>query len=157
MNLLCTRQNLFALGMAGVLVLGASAACHADDGKSLKPLALRTIMQDMGKNMQTMTDGIARSDWKLVEKAAAQVADHPQPPAEEKLRIIAFIGAEMGRFKGYDSEANDHALAAGVAAKAGDGKAVIRAFGQLQTSCLSCHTTFREPFAAHFYGKKVAP
>lgn len=157
MNFHYRRQHHFIFGLAGALLLGVSTACLADDDKSAKPLALRTIMQGMGKNMQVMTDGISRSDWKLVENTAALLADHPQPPDQEKARIIGFFGAEMGRFKGYDTETHDHALAAGVAAKAGNGKAVIQAFGQLQTSCLGCHTTFREPFIAHFYGKKVAP
>ncbi len=151
------HRNPFALSMAVALLLGASAACMAEDDNDVKPVALRTIMLAMGKNMQVMTDGISRSDWKLVEKTAALLADHAQPPADEKARIIGLFGAEMGKFKGYDSETHDRALAAGVAAKAANGPAVIFAFGQLQTSCLSCHTTFREPFVAHFYGKKVAP
>lgn len=157
MNVPYKHPRLFTVGTAGALLLAASAACLADDTASVTPLALRTIMQDMGKNMQLITDGISRSDWKQVEKAAALVADHPQPPAEEKARIIALFGAEMGRFKGYDTETHDHALAAAAAARAVDGQAVIRAFGQLQSSCLGCHTAFREPFVAHFHGKKLAP
>ena len=157
MNVDHSRHTFFVLGITAALLLGFSAACVADDGKAVKPLALRTIMQDMGKNMQAISDGISRSDWKLVEKAVALVADHPQPPPEEKARIIGFIGAEMGRFKGYDSESHDHALAVGVAAKAGDGQSVIRAVAQLQTICLSCHTAFREPLVTHFHGKNIAP
>ena len=87
----------FAASMAVSLLLGASAACLADDAKDIKPLALRTIMQGMGKNMQVMTDGISRSDWMLVEKSAALLADHPQPPAEEKARIIGLFGAEANQ------------------------------------------------------------
>ena len=100
---------------------------------------------------------LENAELEIVEKAAALLADHPQPPPEEKARIIGLFGAEMGRFKGYDTETHDYAMAADAAAKAGDGQAVIRAFGQLQNSCLACHTTFREPFVAHFYGKKITP
>ena len=151
-------QTPITIGMAGALLAGASAGCLADDGATnAKPLALRTIMQEMGKNMQIVTDGISRGDWELVEKTTPPIADHRQPPDAEKARIIGFFGAEMGRFKAYDTETHDHALAMGNAAKAKDGRAVILAFQQLQTSCYSCHTTFRKPFIAHFYGKKDAP
>lgn len=150
-------RTLITIGMTGALLAGASVSCLADDGKSVTPLALRTIMQEMGKNMQIVTDGISRGDWELVEKTVPPIADHRQPPDSEKARIIAFFGAEMGRFKAYDSETHDHAMAVGDAAKAKDGLAVILAFQQLQTSCYSCHNTFRKPFIAHFYGKKDAP
>ncbi len=59
-------------------------------------------MQDLGKNMQAITDGISREDWELVEKAASQVADHPRPPFGEKVRILGFVGTNVSKFKGYD-------------------------------------------------------
>ena len=55
----------------------------------------------MGKNIQTIADGISREDWELIEKTTSQIADHPQPPLTEKIRIMAFVGMDASKFKGY--------------------------------------------------------
>ncbi|MBZ0097327.1 MAG: cytochrome c [Sulfuricella sp.] len=139
--------NLFASSC----ILFAASGVHAAE-----PLALQKVMKDLGKNMQTITDGISREDWELVEKTAPLIADHPQPPMMEKMRIMSFVGTNMGKFKAHDGETHDQAQAAGKAAKAKDGPGVILAFQKLQTSCYNCHSEFRKPFVVHFYGKKDA-
>lgn len=139
--------NLFASSSMLFIVSGAQAG---------EPLALQQVMRDLGKNMQVITDGISRGDWELVEKTAPLIADHPQPPFSEKLRIMSFMGTNMGKFKAHDGETHEQALAVGKAAKAKDGQGVILAFQKLQTSCYSCHSEFRKPFIEHFYGQKEA-
>ncbi len=133
---------------ATLLAIGAAGAQAAE------PLALRKVMRDLGSNMQTITDGISRGDWEQVEKTAPLIADHPQPPLAEKLRIMRFMGGDMGKFKAHDSETHAQAQAVGKAAKAGDGAGVILAFAKLQTSCYDCHREFRKPFVEHFYGTR---
>jgi cytochrome c556 len=128
----------------------------ASSAQAAEPLALQKVMKDLGRNMQVITDGISREDWELVEKTAPLIADHPQPPMMEKMRIMSFVGTNMGKFKAYDGETHEQAQAVGRAAKAKDGQGVILAFQQLQTSCYNCHNEFRKPFAAHFYGRKDA-
>jgi cytochrome c556 len=137
--------NLFASSSLLFAVSGAQAG---------EPLALQQVMRDLGKNMQVITDGISRGDWEQVEKTAPLIADHPQPPFSEKLRIMSFMGTNMGKFKAHDGETHEQALAVGKAAKAKDGQGVILAFQKLQTSCYSCHSEFRKPFIEHFYGQK---
>lgn len=138
-------------------LLASSCLLFAATGaQAVEPLALQQIMKDLGKNMQVITDGISREDWELVEKTAPLIADHPQPPFSEKMRIMGFMGTNMGRFKAHDGETHDQAQAAGKAAKAKDGQGVILAFQKLQSSCYSCHSEFRKPFVEHFYGKKDA-
>ena len=144
------RNGAFNLFAASCLFFAASGA-HAAE-----PLALQQIMKDLGKNMQLITDGISREDWERVGKAAALIADHPQPPLAEKMRILRFVGTRMGKFKAYDGETHDQALAVGKAAKVRDGQEVIISFQKLQTSCYSCHSEFRTPFVAHFYGNETA-
>jgi hypothetical protein len=139
--------RLFALSCMAFSATGVQAA---------EPLILQKVMKDLGRNMQTLTDGISREDWELVEKTAPLIADHPQPPMTEKMRIMSFMGANMGKFKSYDGETHDQAQAIGKSAKAKDGQGVILAFQKLQTSCYNCHSEFRKPFVEHFYGKKDA-
>ncbi len=138
---------------AALLLSVTSHLVFADNGKpNAEPLALQKVMKDLGKNMQIITDGISRDDWALVEKTAPLIGDHPQPPMSEKMRIIAFMGSNMGKFKAYDGETHDAAQELTQAAKNGDGLAVIKAFQTLQTGCYNCHREFRKPFVKHFYG-----
>lgn len=134
---------------ATVWLTFAATGAHAAE-----PLALQKIMQDLGRNMQLVTDGISREDWVQVEKTAALIASHPRPPLAEKMRIVSFAGTSMGKFKAYDGETHDQAQALGKAAKAQDGPGAILAFQKLQTSCNNCHSEFRRPFVEHFYGTR---
>lgn len=118
-----------------------------------EPLALQGIMKDMGRNMQAIVDGLSREDYAAVEKASLAIADHPQPPLGEKLRIMSFVGGNAPRFKAFDGETHDNAMALARAAKSGNGGDSIAAFHKIQSSCLACHQTFRKPFQEHFYGK----
>lgn len=145
-----------ATGLIGTLLATVSSNSWADDSAVTTPLALRKIMKGLGMNMQAITDGISRGDWALVARTAPLVADHPQPPLGEKMRIMGFVGTNMGKFKAHDDETHDQAQAVGQAAKAKDGPGVILAFQKLQTSCYNCHSEFRKPFVAHFYGKQDA-
>lgn len=141
--------------VAGLAMASASAQAPAEnDVQGRRPLALRNIMKELGKNMQVITDGISREDWALIEKIAPRVAEHPQPPLSESLRILVFAGTEVGRFKAHDGETHAAAEAVARGASAKDGAATILAFQKLQTSCFNCHREFRKPFVEHFYGAR---
>lgn len=136
-------------------ILSASLITFAlslPQAQAAEPLELQKIMKELGKNMQVITDGIAREDWDLVGKTAPLIAAHPQPPLGEKMRIMSFMGAEMGKFKSIDGEAHEAAHELEQAAHEKDGVKVIAAFQKVQSACLSCHQSFRSKFVAHFYG-----
>jgi hypothetical protein len=138
--------------LAGLAIMAGSNPLLADPIASrAKPLALRNIMKDLGKNAQAITEGISREDWPQVEKAALLIADHPQPPLSEKMRIMSFAGTRIGQFKSYDGETHDAAKTVAKAAQAGDGEGVILAFQKLQTACHNCHREFRKSLIEHFY------
>lgn len=148
-------KQVAKLVLAGVLLFaaaGGAAAESAADGP--REMALRKIMKDLGTSMQTVTGGISAEDWQLIEKTAPLIADHPQPSMAEKLRIMAFMGTDMGKFKNYDGEVHKAAESLGQAAKAKDGQAVIAAFQTVQTACYGCHRDFRQQFLQHFYGTR---
>ncbi|MEN9396576.1 MAG: hypothetical protein RLZ81_1106 [Pseudomonadota bacterium] len=151
-----TLKTTITAGMIGTLLASVTSLSWADDSAAAAPLALRKIMRDLGLNMQAITDGISRGDWALVAKVAPLIADHPQPPLGEKMRILSFVGTNMTKFKAYDNQTHEQAQEVGEAAKGKDGAGVILAFQKLQTSCYNCHTEFRKPFVAHFYGRSDA-
>jgi len=141
--------------MTLIIGLTLSISCtplFADDtADTEEPMALRKIMRDLGKNMQAITDAISREDWEQIEKIAPQVADHPQPPLFEKIRILSYVGSDAPEFKGHDGKTNEAARTLGKAASSSDGEAVIAAFANLQTTCFDCHRNFRQAFVEHFY------
>jgi cytochrome c556 len=142
------RTSLFTALSIGLSLLTAGALAEAEPAK---PLALRGIMQDLGRHMQTVTLAIAREDWALAEKTAPLIASHPQPPLMEKTRILTFVGTDMGKYKSHDHKTHEAAHALGQAARNQDGVAVIAAFQSIQTGCYGCHREFRKPFVEHFY------
>lgn len=144
----------FTASVIGTLLASTCLQAWAEDADKAKPLALRKIMQDMGKNMQIITDGLSREDWKMVAKVAPLLADHPQPPMVEKIRILKFFGVNAGKFKEHDEKTHQVARALEQAAMRNDGQAVISSFATLQNSCLACHQSFRKPFVEHFYGQR---
>ncbi len=137
--------------LAGSVLLPAVAADAPDQAK---PMALTGIMRDLGQDMQAATDAIAREDWPKVATLAARIADHPQPPLAEKLRILSFVGKDTSSFRGYDKQAHEAGKQLEKAAKRGDGTAIISAFADVQTACLACHQQFRKPFQDHFHGQQ---
>ncbi len=136
------------------IVTAISSATWADENdSSVKPLSLRNIMQELSKNMQIVTDAISREDWEQVARIASQIANHPQPPIAEKMRILGFAGSNVSKFKSFDEQTHQAAKELEEIAIRKDGKAVIAQFATLQESCLACHQSFRKTFKEHFYGK----
>lgn len=138
---------------ATVLLACGTIPAHSQPSAGKDPLALRKIMQDMGRSMQAVVDAMSREDWAKAARAAAAIADHPQPPVGEKVRILAFIGGDAGRFRDFDGRSQQAAKALQQAAERTDGQAAIAAFAELQSACLGCHQAFRRPLVEHFYGK----
>ena len=90
----------------------------------------------------------------MVAELAPKIAKHAEPPMSEKIRILAWLGADSGKFRGFDGQVHDAATSMGEAAKRGDGQAVIANFAKVQQSCLACHQDFRKSFQEHFYEKR---
>jgi len=138
--------------IAGVVIMMTCSQAFSEIKP--EPLALQKIMKDMGKSMQVIADGISREDWQLVEKTAPLIADHPQPPVVEKVKILAFVGTDVSKFKDYDGKTHEAARVLGESAAREDGYAIISDFATLQNTCLMCHQRFRKSFQEHFYGNR---
>ncbi len=146
------RSKCSSAAMAFAMALLAMAMTLR--AESAEPMALQGVMQQLGRDMQTVTGAIATEDWGTVAELAPRIGGHPEPPIKEKLRILSWIGSDATKFRGFDVEVHDAATAMKEAAIHGDGRAVIRAFSRVQLSCLGCHENFRQPFIDHFYGQR---
>lgn len=145
------KRRLFAFATL-LAVLAGAPALHAHLPPGAPGMALQGVMQKLGADMQAVTGAISIEDWATVAQLAPGIAKHAEPPAEEKALIIGWLGAEAGKFRGFDHQAHEAASAMGEAASRGDGTAVIAAFARVQESCLGCHQAYRKPFIEHFYG-----
>ena len=139
---------------AYLFLWGFQFPASAGDATRGEPLALRKIMQELGRNMQAITGAISQEEWVQVVQLAPKVAAHPEPPFTEKMRILAYLGADATKFRNFDAQTHEAALAMKLAAASSDGKAVIQSFAHVQDSCLGCHQAFRKPFVEHFYGAR---
>lgn len=127
---------------------GNAQATRADDAP--KPMVLRGVMQQLDRDMQAVTAAIVREDWPRVAALAPKIGNHPAPPLGEKLRILAWLGTDAGKFRSFDTGVREASAAMGEAATRGDGRAVIAGFAKVQQACLGCHQAFRKPFVEHF-------
>ncbi len=149
-------RTVITVLFAGLTTLAAGGpALSESEPVPTEPLALRKIMQDMGREMGIIAEAISREAWDVVGKSALRIADHPRPPMSERMKIMSLFGKEMGRFKEHDMKTHDIARRLKDAAAHEDAPAVISTFAALQRSCLECHRSFRKPFQEHFYGKRV--
>lgn len=146
-------RSFFTVSLS-VLAATFATALGAQSAETAKPMELRTIMETLGRDMQAVTDAISREDWPRVAELAPGIAEHAEPPVSEKTRIVAWLGAEAGKFRGLDGQVHEAATAMGEAAKRSDGQAVIAAFASTQQSCLACHESYRRSFVEEFYGSR---
>ena len=141
---------LLAPWLIAGLALGTAQASedeHDDGGVH----EFHETMEELGEHTEQIMKAINHEDWQWVAKEARAIAEHPRPPAEERGRIMAFAGDRRAEFQEADHAAHEAAATLAEAADTGDGREVIRAFADLQASCLDCHASFRDDFRQHFY------
>ena len=82
-----------ATALASIL----SASAYANE-----PPSLLQIMQQLGRDLNQISDGMLSEDYAAIAKAAQAIAEHPQPPVAERTKIIGGLGADAGRFRQGD-------------------------------------------------------
>ena len=153
MNHSPTLVSIFA-ALCVLATVNVATPARAQAAQPEQPMALRGVMERLGRDMQAVTGAISKEDWALVAELAPRIAQHEQPPAAEKVRILGWLGSDAARFRSLDGEVEHAAMALGEAARRGDGPAVIAAFGKIQHSCLACHQSYRKAFVEQFYGRR---
>jgi len=138
-----------------ILTLGISIAtfAHAADSQDADSLALRTIMQELARNMQSLNTQMYTEDWKAVADIAQKIATHDEPPIEEKKQILQWLGENAKSFRNHDLEVKAGAQDLSAAARSEDIKGIMTALNRVQGNCLACHQGFRNDFIQHFYAK----
>jgi len=134
-----------------LLIISIIPRGWADESAPKKAMVLRQIMQELDSNIRITNNAISREDWTLVAKTALLIAEHPEPPFSEKLRILAFFGRNISQLKQFDSQTHQAAKNLATAAQTADRQNVISSFSTLEQSCANCHQAFKNTFVKHFY------
>jgi hypothetical protein len=108
----------------------------------LQPMMAWHQKQNMMEHLvaiQRITDGLAREDWDEVASASALIESSPQMQ-----QMCQHMGAGAQGFTELALDFHRRADAIGVAARAHDGAAVLRATSNTLQSCTGCHAAFRQ-------------
>ena len=105
--------------------------------------SLLQIMQQLGRDLNQISDGMWREDYAAIAAAAQSIAEHPQPPMAERSKIISGLGADAGRFRQGDQTVHDAAMAVKEAAGQENNEHVLKRYNDLVKGCMDCHTNFR--------------
>jgi cytochrome c' len=106
--------------------------------------SLPDIMLGLLKNTHLLTEGIVLSDYKKIEIAAGNIANHPQISIKTKMKLVANLGAEMANFKSNDDVVHNAAVALEKAVQNKNMVEIISKYNTLVQGCQSCHSQFRE-------------
>ena len=112
-----------------------------------RPVPLQPMMawhqkQNMMQHLiaiQRITGGVAEEDWEEVASASALIESSPQMQ-----QMCQHMGAGAPGFTEQALEFHHRADAIGVAARAHDGAAVLRATSFTLQACTTCHSTYRQ-------------
>ena len=132
-------QMLSKIATVLLLTISTIATTWADETPPKNAMVLRQIMQELDNNMQLTNHAISREDWDVVAKTALLIAEHPEPPFGEKLRIMMFFGRDISRLKQLDGQTHQAAKNLATEAKTGNRQNIMRSFNTLEQSCTNCH------------------
>ena len=121
-------QMLSKLATVLLLTISTIATTLADETTPNNAMVLRKIMQELDNNMQSTNHAMTREDWDVVAKTALLIAEHPEPPFSEKLRIMMFFGRDTSRLKQLDGQTHQAAKNLATEAKTGNRQNIISSF-----------------------------
>ena len=88
-------------------------------------------------------NGIMLEDYELIAKSAEAIANHPNPAPAMLKKVVAHLGSEVPKFKGFDMQVHDTALELKKAAMAQDQEAILKHHNEIIRGCVGCHQNYR--------------
>jgi len=131
--------NAKSIALTLLIVIFAPSSVFAQETNRLK-----LVMNGLLKDTQLLNEGIFLEDYKKIELAAGNIADHPTPGKETMQKVMENLGTEMPTFKGYDMKVHNTAVIIAKAAKENDMKSIVSNYHQLIDGCLSCHNNYKK-------------
>jgi len=118
-------------------VAAAKPAPTASDG------SLKQIMQQLGRDFDSLNQAILREDFAGAATAAHAIGFHDTPSMGQRMKLMTSLGTDMAKFKKADGKVHDLAITTEKAAKANDMPLLIKSQSELLSACMACHTSYR--------------
>lgn len=134
-------KKLIVLLLVTLPFVGSAEPHDHGDGEGE---TLHEIMHGLGGQMLALTYGLLTDDSDAVVRSAAAMAEHAPISRDELARIRHVLGDEMAGFEAIDEASHTAAVSLHEAAKAGRTDDVLSRLGELQRTCLACHSQYRE-------------
>ena len=83
-----TKKPFLVIATVLFTVMTISVNPAGAQAESAKPMALRGVMDKLGRDMQAITGAISKEEWAVVAELAPKIANHAEPPVAEKMRIL---------------------------------------------------------------------
>lgn len=106
-------------------------------------ISLKSIMQSLLNDTQKITEGMFFENYKMIEKASNNIANHPEIPKSTKMKLMKFFGPKMVDFKAYDGLVHNAAVEINRAAKEKDMETILKQYQQMINDCQDCHNNFK--------------
>ncbi len=105
---------------------------------------IKTMMQGLEADLNRAQSAMLKQDAPALAAAAKAIAQHPMAVEAERKAIQGVLKAEMAKFKEWDHQTHEAALALAQAAEANDAAAQAAAYQRVLQGCLGCHAAFQQ-------------
>jgi cytochrome c556 len=137
--------------LAFTTVINFSIAKESDLSKpNAAKGSLKLVMQGLLADTQALTAAMLMEDFTSIEKIAKEIADHPKPILETRMKLMKAMGAEMAKFKIHDGVVHGAAVDMVKNAQNKDIIAIGENFQNMIGGCVSCHSEFKARVSAIF-------
>lgn len=116
---------------------------QADPEQPENTQPIRTVMQRLMMDMQTIEVGIWNENYETIWSGAENIVNHPKIPLEQRKEIKSILGQEMNAFVAFDRHVHNHADSLAQDAKAKNMDEILKHYTIIQQGCVSCHANFR--------------
>ena len=133
-----TARTISTLILSLLLISSTSA-----EEATVQSVTLKGIMQNLLSDTQKITEGMFLDNFQMIEKAANNIATHPEIPKPIKMKLMKSFGPKMVDFKAYDTLVHNAAVEINKAAKEKDRETILKQYQQMISDCQSCHNKFK--------------
>lgn len=133
------RLGLFLILLAFFAI--AFTQKHQPQPNDTQPI--KTIMQRLMMDMQTIEVGIWNENYETIWSGAENIVNHPKIPMEQRKEIKRILGPKMKAFVGFDKQVHNQADSLAQDAKAKNMDEILKHYSIIQQGCVSCHANFR--------------
>jgi hypothetical protein len=142
-----TKKSITLISLFTViplLLISINAKSHDKHSSKINDVTFKQVMQGLLVESKMITEGIILEDYSMIKKAASHIAKHPKPAMLQRKKLMKSLGAEISKFKSFDSIVHGGAVIIEQAAKNRDMPRVLAEYQKMLDGCQSCHRIYKK-------------